>query len=187
MLQAQTHRLFLALVPPLQQRDEIYRLGRRVEPNGSHVRPDRLHATIAISEDNDPLPGKLIEHWLEIGSVSAAKAFPFTFALGKLSSGYGPTVFIPSDASREFHDLGEIIDSEMELRGIAMRRSYKRSPHVTLVYPDTKTEPFTRKVDPIQWEADELVLIHSHVGVTRHDLLGRWRLSAERPQLEMAL
>ncbi len=47
-------------------------------------------------------------------------------------------------------------------------------------------EPFSERVAPVSWTADEIVLIDSHVGRTRHEVLGRWRLvEAEGEQLSL--
>jgi 2'-5' RNA ligase len=36
-------------------------------------------------------------------------------------------------------------------------------------------------VEPVEWDVDEIVLIHSHLGQTRHDILARWPLAPELP------
>jgi len=50
------------------------------------------------------------------------------------------------------------------------------TPHMTLLY-DTK-RIVEQSVEPIEWTVHEFVLIHSHVGQHRYDILGRWRLAA---------
>lgn len=52
-------------------------------------------------------------------------------------------------------------------------------PHLTLGYP--AGQPFSRAIPPIEWTAADLVLIHSHLGQTRHDIVGRWPLAPELP------
>lgn len=182
-----TNRLFLALVPPLAQRDEIYKIGLQIEDGGDHVRPDHLHATIAISEDANPLPGEWIEKWNAVGEAAAARSFPFAFRLEKISGWARSIVLVPVGRTPEFHELGRTIEEEMARQKLVMRDKYARNPHVTLVYPGKDIESFSRSIAEIEWLASELVLVHSHVGLGRHDILGRWPLSAEKPQLEMAL
>jgi len=40
-------------------------------------------------------------------------------------------------------------------------------------------------VAPVAWTARELVLIHSHLGKTRHERLGSWPLAEAEPQLDL--
>ena len=47
-------------------------------------------------------------------------------------------------------------------------------PHVTLLYDRGGFAP--RAVEPITWTVREFVLIHSWLGKTRYDELGRWPL-----------
>lgn len=46
-------------------------------------------------------------------------------------------------------------------------------PHITLLYgsPDLQ-EP----IEPVSWTVSEFVLIRSHLGLTKHETLGRWTL-----------
>ena len=68
--------------------------------------------------------------------------------------------------------------------GVTERPGYRFSPHLTLGY--RIGEPFSERVAPVSWTADEIVLIDSHVGRTRHEVLGRWRLvEAEGEQLSL--
>ena len=44
----------------------------------------------------------------------------------------------------------------------------------------------TQPIDPVGWTVDELVLIDSHVGRSRHVVLGRWKLRARaEPQYQL--
>jgi len=48
---------------------------------------------------------------------------------------------------------------------------------MTLGYRDGA--PFTQAIAPIGWTADAFVLVHSYVGWTRHDVIGRWLLNGD--------
>ena len=63
--------------------------------------------------------------------------------------------------------------------GKYVRSSFK--PHVTLLYDDGHVPPQTSL--PIGWTVDELVLIHSLVGQSRHIVLGRWPLQGRQLSL----
>ena len=51
-------------------------------------------------------------------------------------------------------------------------RSY--TPHMTLIWADRQVEECP--VLPISWIASEIVLVRSHVGLTRHEHVSRWPL-----------
>ena len=53
------------------------------------------------------------------------------------------------------------------------------APHVTLGYPAFGHElaPSQRAIEPIGWQACELLLIDSEIGATRHIVRGRWALA----------
>ena len=47
------------------------------------------------------------------------------------------------------------------------------SPHVTLTYDKVRVKPF-KIAPPIHWMVRDFVLIHSVLGKTTHNHLGRW-------------
>lgn len=49
------------------------------------------------------------------------------------------------------------------------------NPHLTLLYDRRVVAPFD--VPPIRWRVSDLCLIHSLVGHSRHDVVGRWPLA----------
>lgn len=49
------------------------------------------------------------------------------------------------------------------------------APHVTLFYADDIALPCGPD-EAVEWHVDEFVLIRSHVGKHRHDVIGRWSL-----------
>jgi 2'-5' RNA ligase len=50
----------------------------------------------------------------------------------------------------------------------------KFTPHITLLYDDKNV--VETPIDPINCAADEVVLVHSLLGQTRHIPLGRWKM-----------
>jgi 2'-5' RNA ligase len=55
---------------------------------------------------------------------------------------------------------------------------------MTLGYRDGR--PFSERIAPVGWDAEEFVLIHSHLGKTRHEVVGRWPLRGPGvPQLSL--
>jgi 2'-5' RNA ligase len=78
--------------------------------------------------------------------------------------------------------IGALFDLQARLAATIARvdrlrgQPYRFSPHLTLVY--RKGEAFDWEVEPISWQADELLLVHSKVGLTQHIVCGRWPLAA---------
>jgi 2'-5' RNA ligase len=53
-------------------------------------------------------------------------------------------------------------------------RAGSLTPHMTLLYTDKFVEK--QPIEPIRWMAREFVLIHSYVGLGRHEIAARWPL-----------
>jgi len=64
----------------------------------------------------------------------------------------------------------------MESAGLGKRVEKRFTPHVTLLYDDRALrEQATARVG---WTVREFALVHSLLGKTQHNLLGRWPLRA---------
>lgn len=69
----------------------------------------------------------------------------------------------------EFH---KILGAAMERYGLKIAEHFV--PHLTLFYASRPITP--RAIKPIRFLVDEFVLIHSELGLTRYNILDRWRL-----------
>ncbi len=58
--------------------------------------------------------------------------------------------------------------------GFRPRGNANFTPHVTLLYDKKRVD--VQPIEPIGWTVDEIVLVLSHTGQTRYELLGRWKL-----------
>jgi RNA 2',3'-cyclic 3'-phosphodiesterase len=70
----------------------------------------------------------------------------------------------------------KILTEGIKLAGLPLRRGVRFNPHITLSYQHGN--PFEEQIDSFSWLAEEFLLIHSHIGLTRHDVVGRWPLGA---------
>jgi RNA 2',3'-cyclic 3'-phosphodiesterase len=165
------HRLFYALVPPEQQVTTIDRLDRLFGHLGSPVRPDRRHITLAITADYRDFPAELASRLVDVGD--SCPLFPLSVALDLLVGTETSVSLRPTrkDALVELHRL--LAEKALD-RGIPMREGWWFYPHMTLRYWSGRR--FKKGVEPIVWNADELVLVHSVVGRTEHHVLRRWSL-----------
>ncbi|MDB5708450.1 MAG: 2,5 ligase [Sphingomonas bacterium] len=174
------HRLFWALVLRKPIDAQIINFTEEVAPGFPHMRKDRLHVTMGLIPDfpEDPVaPAAKVR-----GISDEITADPFEMIVDRLSGNGGTLALRPSRRIEGLFALrGQIVDVARRA-GVALRQSF--NPHITLAYRDGV--PFTRTIEGFGWWVDELVLIHSLVGLTEHRILGRWPLRGrDDPQLSL--
>lgn len=176
------YRYFLGLLPPPSA---ILRIrGERNALNlNSPVRDDRFHMTLWLSEDDDKPQPDLIANLMRALEGHSLPACPIT--LDTVSGGFGQVVLVANQRQPEITSLRKCLMRLLGAEGIAHRKGNSFHPHVTLAY-DTRFQE-RRATEPIQWLASELVLIESHVGLTRHVKLASWTLNHEPAALELPL
>ena len=169
------HRLFLAIVPPPPLARQIAQAALWYGPEGRGARADRMHVTIDILDDFEDRPAHAIDTLCAVmGSVAAAAV-----AI-ELDQAVGSTRSVALRARRRNPALDRFhraVGAARARTGLPQRAGYRFSPHLTLFYRDGA--PFSRAIAPIRWVADEFVLVHSLVGRTQHEILGRWPLQGE--------
>lgn len=165
------HRYFFALQPPESVIRRATILRDAFAENGGIVRSERLHLTLGITEDHRDRPAQVVDRLLTIGD--AVEAEPFPVSLDRLS-GNGDTIALrASRVPPGLSALQQQLDRQLRYWNIR-RPAWSFNPHMTLVY--RPHQEFIRPVEPLAWEATELVLVHSLVGRGRNDELGRWPL-----------
>ena len=176
------HRYFFAAVPDPVSAARIHAWAeRKLGPEGM-LAAERLHVTLAITDDFGSPQPRLVEKLMQVGEQ--AKAAPFELLLDRLSIGGRSIALRPGHTQPPLRELQGQIAQAMADAGAAMRHGWRFSPHVTLGYRDSL--PSTRPVADLGWTVSEFALIHSLVGVTRHELLGRWSLDP-RPDPQFSL
>jgi len=176
------HRLFFALLPPPVLARQVATAAGWFEPEGRALAAERLHVTMFILDDRPSRPDALVHALKAIGrSVDRG---PVAVTLDRATGSRRSVVLRPAHRHPALHDLHARLGELARERRIAPRERHGFAPHMTLGYRDG--EPFTQPVSPVGWLARELVLIDSHVGRTRHEVLGRWPLVArDDPQLAL--
>jgi len=176
------HRFFFALIPPIVLARRIANAAHWFETEGRPVRADRLHVTMFILEDRFDAPDELIAGLREVGG--AVTAAPIDVTLDYVSGGGRSIALRPQHKNATLDALHRQLARLCAAAEIAEMPGYTFSAHLTLGYRDGR--PFGERVTPLTWKAEELVLIHSHLGKTRHEPLGRWPLIAPpEPQLSL--
>ena len=146
-------------------------------PDSKPPRAEHLHLTLNILDDFPGFPEQVAERLIEVGAAVAAD--PFGVTLDEAAGSTRSIALRPRRRNVALHALSQRIGAALSDAGIAQRESYRFSPHLTLSY--RSGQPFSRTIEPIGWRVDEFVLVHSLVGRTRHEVLGRWSLRGIDP------
>jgi 2'-5' RNA ligase len=176
------HRYFFALLPDPVSRSRIRAWAERALGAEGLQAADRLHVTLAITADFTTPQLPLADALMRAGG--RVRAAPFDLVLDRLSIGGRSAALRPAHSQAPLRELQARIARAMMREGVAMRPDWKFSPHVTLAYHDSR--PVTRPVKDRGWPVSEFALIHSLVGLTRHEVLGRWRLE-HQPDAQLPL
>lgn len=175
------HRLFFAIRPPLVLARQIADAASWFDPPGQPLRPEHLHVTLDILDDRDSVSGAFETVLKEVGD--AVGAAPFAIAFDMAGGSARSVALRPRRKSPGVEDLRRRIVAARQATGIAERADYRFAPHMTLGYRDGA--PFSQPIAPVGWTVDEFMLVHSHVGRMRHDIVGRWALAGADAQLAL--
>ncbi|MBO9575850.1 MAG: 2'-5' RNA ligase [Sphingobium sp.] len=175
----QAHRYFFALLPDAVTARRIHAFAERTLGEQRLMAIERLHMTLAISEDYDAPQPLLLDALLRAGATVAAA--PVELVLDELSISRYTAALRPAHRLKPLHALQAEIDGAVARQGVALREGYHFSPHLTLRYHGG--DLVHRPIFGFRWVAGEFVLIESFVGLSHYDVHGRWPLRApEDPQ-----
>jgi 2'-5' RNA ligase len=168
-----SHRYFFALKPDevTARRTRVFAEEQLGDAKGL-LEPHRHHVTLAITDDFANGSRTLVEALLRAGE--AVRAAPFDLALDRLSINNGSVALRPGRVVQPLRELQGRIATAMRAQGVPMRGGWQFSQHETLAY--RKGIPATRPIEPFHWTVTRFVLIHSMVGLHRHETIGDWEL-----------
>jgi 2'-5' RNA ligase len=167
------HRPFFALLPPPALARQVISAASWFQGADRPRRPDHLHVTMAILDDVATMTPSLVASLKRVGDAVAAAPFELNF---DLAVGSGRSVVLRRRLkNRHVEALHDRIATALRAAGLAERADSRFAPHMTLGY--RSGAPFTQDIAPIGWTASEFVLVQSHLGKTRHEILGRWALA----------
>ena len=164
-------RFFFAILPPPAVARALHEFSRTLSDRTPR-RPEMLHITLALSEDFQAWPGDYVERLLIVGSRVAQA--PFRITLARVAANRN-IVLLPGKGQADLKALHAQLAEHMRAAHAPMRDKYRFSPHLTLFYREPAS-PFALPVEGFAWEAEELVLIRSHVGASLYEVLARWAL-----------
>jgi 2'-5' RNA ligase len=176
---------FFALMPEGQALQQIGERRAHAVHAVQSVRPSpvedhRLHLTLCTPKTMKRLRAPFEESLQRAGDDVVASAFGLRLdGFDKFSGGFDQSCLVlRSDAATTAHvqSLKDSIGEALFKHGFGWDKS-TLAPHVTLYYAN-EFEPPESSGEPIDWHVGEFVLIRSHVGKHRHDVIGRWPLRA---------
>ncbi len=175
------HTLFFALVADTAGASNLHKhaglIHRQLGIGGQLLEAGRLHVSLhAVGAYLDVWPDADIARWCRAGAAVSCAPFEVVFDQVATFGGQGnPLVFKSSNESDRAGFLALHLMLGMMLADVGEQikpRSF--TPHMTLSYRGQRIGETV--IEPVRWRPHELVLIDSHVGAHRHDVLARWPL-----------
>jgi 2'-5' RNA ligase len=176
-------QLFFAILPDAAAAGEMSRLAQRL--CGEHrlrARPlaaERFHVTLFPLGSYAGVPSHIVAMATEAAGSLAAPPFRVTFDSAmsfSRNAGKKPLVLQGGEGLAALLEFRAQLALAMAKAGFGGLSKSKYTPHVTLLYDEHAVAE--QAVPPIGWTVSELVLVHSLVGLTRHERLGTWPLKA---------
>lgn len=174
------YNLFFAALPPPPLARPVHGLASRLG-GGKPVAETRLHVTLFNMTLEGNAPRTAIDQ--ARCAMGRIRLPPVRIIFDRIIANASSTALCPSEVipalADHQHRLAAAIRAELP-----WVPRFRFSPHMTLLYPSRRHPgtPYSIFVDPVSWQATDIVLILSHVGHTRHDLVDRWPLDGEARQ-----
>jgi RNA 2',3'-cyclic 3'-phosphodiesterase len=176
-----THGVFFAVKPARRYAQRLDQLGERVcaehDLCGRRVDVDRLHVTLWDLGEYPQPPHALIAAARQVGD--AVEMRPFTAAFDRFlgfrqRSDDWPFVLGGCDGVAGLILLQRAIGARIDRAWFRRWAKPIRTPHMTVLYGRGQT--LEQPVEALDWRVDELLLVLSLRGLTRHLPVGRWPL-----------
>ncbi len=171
------HDAFFAVLPTAAGAAMIIDATRPFALGGKAMDASRLHVSLfAVVHYREAFPRDTLAAAIVAASRVRHPAFEVAFDRVARFGSDGRAVVLKAEddaSSQGFHDLRAKLGAALADVGQHVSRA-KPTPHMTVAWGDGDV-PET-PVEPVRWRAHELVLIDSHVGAHRHEVLGRWPL-----------
>lgn len=176
-------RYFFALLPDpaLAESIRLFAAKEAARHDGAAalLAPERLHMTVAITDDIIGARRDVEDRLMAVGAGVAAEKFALPLVgLRETSRSVALVPHGRQDAARALH---EGLAAGMRRAQVGMRAEWRFSPHMTLFYR-SGVQTQTALKEGFVLDCDRFVLIRSHVGRTRHDPLASWPLQSDGGQ-----
>jgi RNA 2',3'-cyclic 3'-phosphodiesterase len=168
-MEAQLYRYFLGFRPDLNLSRLLAAVGRQA---GQRVRPQLLHLTLCVIAE-----ARERDHFLlprVRSALAGCSLSSFQIRLGRVHGGANGAMVNSLGRQEEIQNFYRALICLLAARGIApLHRKSGLRPHVTLGHERCRFDPYKAA---FEWFPTELLLIESEVGLSRHNVLGRWPL-----------
>jgi 2'-5' RNA ligase len=177
---SQKERIFFAALPDAETAARMYARAEdfRCEHGftGTLILPEHLHVTLFHLGDWAALPEEIVKFAKDAAERVKAALFEVAFPRAEsFRNSTGVFPFVLTGDAKEWETLYTQLAAALTKVGLGGATRGEFKPHVTLVYDKVRVKPL--KIEPITWTVRECVLIHSVLGKTTHNHLGRWPLN----------
>ncbi len=178
-----TDRLFFGIFPPSDVAERLDVLAPELrERSGLRGRAHakgRFHITLHHLGDWAGLPNGVLTAAKQAALAVAFAPFEVTFDRAvsfEGRPGNHPFVLQGGDGVTELKAMRQALSTALAMAGQGRVAASQFTPHITLLYAD-KRAPLEQPIPPISWTVTEFVLVHSHLGQTRHEHIASWTLA----------
>jgi RNA 2',3'-cyclic 3'-phosphodiesterase len=155
------------------------RVLRQLGTSGKPVEAHRLHVSMYdVAHYVDRFAREDVSAAMRAADRLTLAAFDVVFdRVAKFGSGRTAFVFKagPGEPLSALHDCRTALGQALADVGRRTTKA-KPTPHMTFAYGEQEIPEMP--IEPLRWRAESLVLIDSHVGGHRHEVLGSWPLRA---------
>lgn len=176
---SQKHRIFLAALPDAETAGRIHAMAEEMKAahgfTANLILPEHLHVTLFHLGDWAVLPDEIVTLASGAASQVGVPAFDVTFKRAEsFRNSTGVFPFVLTGDKAQWTSLHEALRRALTDAGLGGATRGDFQPHLTLTYDKMRVKPHV--VAPITWLVRDFVLIHSELGKTTHNHLGRWPL-----------
>jgi 2'-5' RNA ligase len=176
---SQKHRIFLAALPDAQTAARIHAMAEEMKAahgfTANLILPEHLHVTLFHLGDWPALPDEIVTLASGAASQVSVPAFDVTFKRAQsFRNSTGVFPFVLTGDKAQWRTLHEALRVALIHAGLGGATHGDFEPHVTLTYDKVRVKPHA--IAPGAWLVRDFVLIHSELGKTTHNHLGRWPL-----------
>lgn len=178
-------RLFFGLLPDAETAARVARIRDRFLREhgleGRRTSTDRLHVSLHHVGDYGRLRSAFVYAAREAAKAVSLPPFEMSFGLIRSFEDIPSVGDVPRRQPLVLLGEGEAASHLHQALGAAMVRNGLRAgqsftPHMTLLYGITPVP--ARKIEPVRLAVRDFALIHSKLGLTQYEVIGRWPLSA---------
>lgn len=173
-------RLFFAVLPEEPAAQAAAALARQLAgPGDTCVRLEHLHVTLHHLGDHLGVPTAVVQMAERAARAAATAARPFDVCFDQVQrfdrhGRKAATVLTGHAGASAVRSFQVALAAEMKRAGLGQWVEKSFTPHMTLLYGHHGVAP--RSADAVHWQVRELALVHSFIGETRHEVLGRWSI-----------